>query len=121
MTLRTPFGSIDSPPPPGEVRVEQLDEHHAKVAWMPPTEANERNYLDTVIGYKVYRRVGNDGLDDRPWFPVATLTPDKREFTVDLREYPQDTYWYPPRTQRFGVTTLAATSKESELAETFLK
>ena len=116
-TLRTPLGSVDSPMPPAAVRVERVDEQHVKVSWDPPQVVRERNYLDTVIGYRVYRRVGNDGLDDRPWFAVATLTPEQRECVVDLQELPQDLYWYKPRTERFGVTSLAATSMESGLVE----
>lgn len=121
ITLQTPYGSADSPPPPAEVRVAKDDEHHARVTWSPPRLAREQHYLDRVIGYRVYRRVGNDGLNDRPWFPVATLGPDERTCRVDLRQVPDDVYWYAPRSERFGVTCLAATSLESELVEVLLR
>lgn len=118
--LQTPLGSVDSPRPPRDIKVQRIDHHRVKLTWRRP-DALERNYLQEPIAYKVYRRVGNDGLNDRPWFPIATLTPEQTECVVDLRQYPKDIYWYKPRTERFGVTTLAATSKESELVEVLLK
>lgn len=119
--VQTPFGSVDSPPAPADVTVTRVDEHHVKVTWQPPVQ-REQNYLDHVIGYRVWRRIGNDGLDDRPWFPVATLGPKATEFTVDLREFPDDVYWFDgPKTQRFGVTSLAALSLQSELVGALLK
>jgi len=121
MVLKTPLGSLDSPLPPRDVQVVRMDDDHVKVTWSAPAVKNERSYLERVIGYKVYRRVGNDGLDDRPWFPVATLGPEAREFAVDLTQYPADVYWYQPRTERFGVTSLSGGSVESELVETLLR
>ncbi len=91
-----------------------------KLTWQPP-QGRPQNYLDAVIGYRIYRRFGNDDLNERPWFPVATLGPDKREIVLDLRDKPEDIYWYAPHTQRFGVTSLATSSIESGLAETLLK
>ena len=92
----------------------------------PGAYAGERQYLDKPIGYRVYRRIGDDGLNDRPWFVVATLGPDAREFVVDLRQFPQDIYWFKPEgaptaTNRFGVTTLAGCSVESGLAPILAK
>jgi len=118
--LDTPFGSIDSPPPPCNPQAAKTDENHVKVTWAPPKNIRERNYLDAVIGYRVYRRVSNDGMKDRPWFPVATVKPDKTDFVVNLADFPQDVYWFRPRTERFGVTTIGACSIESELIETLL-
>ncbi len=120
VTLRTTYGSIDSPPPPASVKVDPVDEHHVRVTWSPPAGLLERQYLHKVIGYRVYRRVGDDGLNDRPWFAVATLTSEMREFVVDLRQFPQDVYWYKPEgakraTERVGVTALGPCSVESEL------
>jgi hypothetical protein len=121
VTLKTPWSSADSPPQPGDLRVEKTGEHTARVTWTPPAAARERNYLHKVIGYRVYARVGNDGLNDRPWFPVATLGPEAREWTVDLRQRPEDVYWFKPQTVRVGVTSLAAGSVESELAGSVVK
>ncbi|MEW6250513.1 MAG: hypothetical protein AB1716_07685 [Planctomycetota bacterium] len=126
ITLQTPFASADSPPMPAAVEVTQVDKDHVKVAWRPPANAKERQYLEKVIGYCVYRRIGDDGLNDRPWFVVATLGPEAREFTVDLRQFPEDVYWFKPEgsptpTNRFGVTTLGACSIESGLAEVLAK
>ncbi len=117
VTLRTPLGSSDSPPPPAEIEATKVDDQHVKVTWTPPKTVRERNYLHEVIGYRVYRRFANDGLNDRPWLPVATLGPKTLEFVVDLRELPADTYWYQPQTLRFGVTSLATGAIESELKE----
>jgi hypothetical protein len=119
--LQTPYASVDSPPPPAEVRVEKLSDQQVKVTWKPPQTTRERNYLHQIIGYRVWRRVANDGLNDRPWFPVATLGPEKLELVVDLRDEPDDVYWYQPRTQRFGVTSLATGSIQSELVEVLMK
>jgi hypothetical protein len=55
-------------------------------------------------------------LNDRPWFPVGTVEPGTRELTVDLRQFPQDTYWY-SRVNRFAVSTIGELSMESELVE----
>jgi hypothetical protein len=115
VTLKTPFASVDSPPPPATVKIEKAGEHAAKITWLPPKDAKERQYLERVIGYRVYLRVSNEGLNDRPWFAVATVGPEKREVTVDLRDRPEDVYWFKPQTVRAGVTSLAACSLESEL------
>jgi len=121
MTVKTPYASVDSPPAPADVSVERVDGDHVRVSWARPRKLRERNYLDEPIGYRVYRRIGNDGIKDRPWFPVATVGPDQTRFTVDMRECPKDIYWFKPRTQRFGVTTIAASSVESELSEVLLE
>ncbi|MGD8452620.1 MAG: CARDB domain-containing protein [Phycisphaerae bacterium] len=119
-TLPTPYGSVDSPPAPQQVQVTRVDEHHVKVTWEPGATTRERNYLDDVGGYRVYRRIGNSGLKDRPWFAVATLDKNAREFVVDLREFPEDFYWFKPQTLRFGVTTIGTAARQSELVETLL-
>jgi hypothetical protein len=98
------------------VKFEQIDPNHVKVTWQAPKMIREQQYLDRVIGYRVYRRVGPMGLDDRPWFPVATLGPDAAEFTVDLTQKPEDVYWY-SMTNRFAVSSLGELSMESELVE----
>jgi hypothetical protein len=123
VSLQTPFASVDSPPPPTGVTVRPIagDEHHVKLMWQPPQGVRPQNYLDRVIGYRVYRRFGNDDLNERPWFPAATLGPEAREIVLDLRDKPDDIYWYAPHTQRFGVASIATGSLASELAETLLK
>lgn len=120
ITLQTPFGSIDSPPAPQSVRAERIDEHQVRVFWERPATIHEAQYLNRIIGYRVYRRVGNDGLNDRPWFPVATLVADANECVVDLRQLPQDFYWY-SKTERFAVSALGDCSIHSALVETVLK
>jgi hypothetical protein len=121
LTLQTAFESADeSPPPPREVSVERVDEHHVRVRWTAPMAEQEQQYLNRVIGYRVYRRIGNQGLNDRPWFAVATLGPEAREATVDLREFPDDFYWYAKDTNRFGVTALGDCAVQSELIGTVL-
>lgn len=116
MTLKTPFGSIDSPQPSRDVRVISIDEKQAKIGWNTPAVPRETVYLDKAIGFRVYRRIAGDGLNDRPWFPVATLGPEAREVTVDLTQYPADTYWF-SKTNRFAVTALGELGVESELVE----
>jgi hypothetical protein len=93
-----------------------VDGTHLKVAWQAPKVVHEQQYLDKVIGYRVYRRIGPMGLNDRPWFPVATLGPDATEFTIDLNHKPYDVEWF-SSTNRFAVSCLGETSVESELVE----
>jgi hypothetical protein len=114
--FKTPYRSTSSPLAPTDVKFEQIDPNHVKVTWQAPKMIREQQYLDRVIGYRVYRRVGPMGLDDRPWFPVATLGPDATEFTVDLTQKPEDVYWY-SMTNRFAVSSLGELSMESELVE----
>lgn len=120
-TLKTPYASLDSPPPPGDVQVQKMDEQHVRLTWSRPANVRERNYLDNIIGYRVYRRIGNDGLNDRPWFPVATLGPEQTELVIELGARADDLHYYHPHTERFGVTSLATSSIESELVETLLR
>ncbi|MBK9121444.1 MAG: hypothetical protein IPM18_17835 [Phycisphaerales bacterium] len=121
MVLQTPYGSVDSPPPPASVQVKKLDGDRVEVTWTPAEDPRERHYHDKAIGYRVYRRVSNDGLNDRPWFVVATVGPEQRSVLVDLQSRPEDVYWYRPITDRFGVTTIAGNSLESSLRECVLE
>jgi len=122
-TLKTPFGGTDSPQAPIRVKAEyvktsdnQIDKDHVKITWEAAPVAHERQYIEGVIGYRVYRRIGSMTLNDRPWFPVATLGPNERECIIDLKQYPEDTYWY-SGTNRFAVSSIGQLSKESELIE----
>jgi hypothetical protein len=120
VVLKTPFGSVDSPLAPANVKFEQIDQTHTKVTWQAPKVVREQQYLDRVIGYKVYHRVGPMGINDRPWFPVATLGPDATEFTIDLTQRPADSYGYGlayGMSDYFAVSSLGETSIESELVE----
>ncbi|MBC7328574.1 fibronectin type III domain-containing protein [bacterium] len=123
IVLKTPYASIDSPLPPKEVKVTKIDKNSVKITWKSPQVIREQQYLDRPIGFRVYRRISNDGLNDRPWFPVGTISyqPDEDiyELTVDLQEYPQDIYWF-SNVNRFGVSTIGECGKESELIETIL-
>jgi hypothetical protein len=118
IVLRAPYGSLSSPLSPTNVKVEPIegDKDHVRVTWTAPKVVHEQQYLERVIGYRVYRRIGSMTLNDRPWFPVATLGPNTTECVVDLRDYPEDTYWY-SRTDRFAVSSLGELSMESELVE----
>ncbi|MBN2448573.1 MAG: hypothetical protein JXO22_17735, partial [Phycisphaerae bacterium] len=120
--LRTTYASVDSPAPPVDVTVTKVDEHHVKVTWSRPDPGESLNYtyLTRPIGYKVYERIGNMGLTDRPWFEVASVGPETFEVTVDLRERPMDTEWF-SKVTRFAVSTLAETSRQSTLTTTILK
>jgi hypothetical protein len=116
MVLKTPFGSVDSPLAPVNVAAIKADDTHVKVTWAAPPMKHEQQYLEKVIGYRVYRRIGTMGLNDRPWFAVATLPPDAREFVADLKQRPMDQDYY-SGTERFAVSSLGETSLESELVE----
>ena len=137
MVLKTPFGSVSSPPRPEGVtatpfRPAEIGDPHTpverfytsgddqrnwrvKVTWRAP-HGHEKSYLDRVIGFRVYRRVGSMTLNDRPWFPVATLGSDATEFILNMKDLPEDTYWY-SGTNRFAVTTIGELGMESELVE----
>ena len=118
--LKTPYRSASSPLAPVNVKSEQVDSTHVKVAWDAPEVVREQQYLDRVIGYRVYRRVGTMGLDDRPWFPVATLNPSTRELVIDLTQRPMDNGYY-AQTERYAVSSLGETSMESELVQSPIK
>ncbi|MDH7601738.1 MAG: hypothetical protein QHI38_06275 [Armatimonadota bacterium] len=119
IVLKTPYRSASSPLAPRSVKAEQVGENKVRVTWEAPEVVREQQYLDRVIGYRVYRRIGSDCLNDRPWFPVATLGPDAREFTVDMTQYPDDIFWF-SKTNRFAVSSLGELSMESELVETVI-
>jgi hypothetical protein len=114
--FKTPYRSTSSPLAPVNVKFEPVDATHVKVTWDAPKVIREQQFLDRVIGYKVYRRVGCMGLDDRPWFTVATLNPDARECVIDLKQMPIDNAFY-AQTERYAVSSLGETSVESELVE----
>ena len=120
IVLKTPYGSTSSPLPPRSVKAEQEGENRVRISWSAPEIVREQQYLDRPIGYRVYRRLGSDCLNDRPWFPVATLGPEAREFVVDMTQYPEDIYWF-SKTNRFAVSTIGELSVESELVETVLQ
>jgi len=118
IVLETPYASVDSPKPPVNVKWEYTDntKKFARVTWDAP-EVRERNYIETPIGYRVYRRIGPMGLNDRPWLPVATLNVNAREFVVDLEQMKvNDVEWF-TKTDRFAVSSLAALSIESGIVQ----
>jgi len=123
MTLRAPFRSVSSPLPPRGVqaRLGGWQNDKVLVTWVDPEVRHERQYLERVTGFRVYRRVGSDGMKDRPWFPVATVGPKVHEFEVDLkRDRLYDIDWY-SGTNRFAVSTIGEDGVESELAEVVLQ
>jgi len=118
MTLRTPYAGPGCPTPPLSVTAERVAENRARVAWEPGAP-NSLEYLRRAVGFKVYRRVSDDGLNDRPWFEVATVGPNETSVTVDLTQYPDDVYWY-GRTDRFAVSAIGECGVQSELIEVVL-
>ncbi len=117
-TYKTPYGSTSSPLPPANVKAVQADENHVTVTWSAPPVKRERQYLDRAIGYRVYRRISSDGLNERPWQPVATLNPETFECTVDLKaSMVEDCYWF-SKANRFAVSSIGEAGLESELVET---
>ena len=120
--LRTPYRSASSPLPPRNVKVvaEGKVKGKVRVTWDAPAVRHEQQYLERAIGYRVWRRVGTMGLNDRPWFPVATLNSKARQCPVDLKDKPEDIEWY-SRTDRFAVSTIGELGMDSELVEVVLK
>jgi len=114
--IKTPYRSTSSPLAPTDVKVEDIGGDKVKISWKAPKVIREQQYLDRVIGYKVYRRIGPMGLNDRPWFPVATVGPETTEVIVDLKQRPEDVYWF-TLTNRYAVSSLGELSMESELVE----
>lgn len=116
ITFNTPFRSDDSPKPPTNVRIEKVDERHAKLRWAAPDTSLEPNYLSKFVGFRVYRRQTSDGLETRPWVPLATVGPQTREFIVDLQAFPEDHYWN-SKVNRFAVSSIGFNGKQSELVQ----
>ncbi len=119
MVLKTPCRSASSPLPPRNVKVAPAEDGKVKVTWDAPEAKHEMVYLERVLGYRVYRRIGTMGLNDRPWFPVATVEPGTREVMAEIKQFPQDTGYYSDL-QQFAVTTLGETGLESEMTEVIL-
>jgi len=117
--LRTPYRSVSSPLAPRNVTATAEGTDQVRVTWEAPAVEHEQQYLERVIGYRVYRRIGTMGLNDRPWFPVATLSPAARECLVDLKQKPEDIEWY-SQLNRFAVSSIGELSMESELVEVVL-
>ena len=119
--LRTPYRSASSPLPPRNVRATLggWNKDQVQVRWDPAEIRHEQQYLERVIGYRVYRRIGPMGLNDRPWFPLASLAPTARAFVADLKDKPEDVEWF-SQTNRFAVSSLGETGMESELVEVVL-
>lgn len=116
-TLRTPFGSLDAPPAPLALVARRTNDTHVLLTWQAPP-VRERDYLQRITGYRVYRRISSDGLNCKPWFPVATLGPDARSALIDLRQYPENNYFF-SRSERFGVSSIGENGVESSLQSTF--
>ena len=114
--LRTPYRSVSSPPAPRDVKVVQAGADKFKVTWAAPEIKHEQQYLERVIGYRVYRRIGIMGLNDRPWFPVATVSPRTFEVIADTKDRPEDVEFYSGM-NRFAVTAIGELGVESELVE----
>jgi hypothetical protein len=138
IVLRTPYGSVNSPKPPVNVKWEYVEpapagptrdparpfvyaavpgpSNYVRVMW-EPAKAQEQSYIDRPIGYRIYRRIGTMGLNDRPWFPVGTVEPGTHEFIVDLQATRLHDVDFYSDTQRFAVTTVAGTGVESGLEQ----
>ncbi len=115
-TLRTPYGSSDAPPAPLNAAAKKTSDTEVTLSWQAPP-VRERDYLQRITGYRVYRRISSDGLNSKPWFPVATLGPDARSASIDLRQYPENNYFF-SRTERYGVSTIGENGIESSIIST---
>ncbi len=118
MTLATPYAGPGAPIAPRAVSVERLEGDQARVTWEPGAPGS-LNYLDRAVGFRVYRRISDDGLNDRPWFEVATVGAAATDATVDLSAFPEDTYWF-SKTNRFAVSAIGECGMQSELVEVLL-
>ncbi|HEY3414478.1 MAG TPA: fibronectin type III domain-containing protein [Armatimonadota bacterium] len=116
IVLKTPYRSTGSPVPPGNVQAAKVDADHVRITWAPPIKFHEQQYVDKVIGYKVFRRVGPMGLNDRPWFEVGTFNADARECVIDLKQRPMDNDGYSD-TERYAVASLGELTMASELIQ----
>lgn len=120
VTLNVPLGGAGSPTPPQSIRAARTEGDKVTVTWEAPPVANERAYLDHVTGYRIYRRVSSDGLNDRPWEPMGTVAPTARQFIVDLKQTAlDDIYWY-TKTNRFAVSVVGESGVESDLVPVVL-
>ncbi|MCX7848129.1 MAG: hypothetical protein N2595_08905 [bacterium] len=117
-TLRTPFGSPDAPPAPLSLTALRTNENSALLSWQAP-QIRDRDYWQRITAFRLYRRIGSDGLNIKPWFPVATLRPAARTALIDLRDYPDDNYFF-SRTERFGVSSVGENGIESSIVSTVL-
>jgi hypothetical protein len=118
VVLKTPFGSVNSPKQPANVSWQYIDDKkkQVKVTWRAP-HYREGNYLERPIAYRVYRRDGDMGLNDREWYPVATTNPETFEVIIDLDETQvRDIQWF-TRSRRFAVSSIAQISTESGLVQ----
>ena len=116
--LQTPFGSLGAPPAPRDVKAERKGGHEVRITWAPPSAEREQQYLQHVVGYRVYGRVGNGGLNDQPWFPVAVSPPEGLSVTVDMRQFPVK--FEHGSVVRLGVASAGECSNVSELVEVVL-
>ncbi len=114
VAYRTPFGSPDSPLRPASVSAVRTQSGRIEVRWQPAPTVREQNPLDWVVGYRVYLRRTSDGLDNRPWMPVATLGPEARSALIDPKSIPADNWWNSD-TLRVAVAAIGFNGRESEL------
>ena len=117
--LRTPYRSASSPLPPRNVKVAPAEDGKVRVTWDAPEVKHEMQYLERVIGYRVYRRVSTMCLNDRPWFPVATVAPSTHEVMAVMKDRPEDVAFF-KNVDRFAVTAIGETGVESEMVEVVL-
>jgi hypothetical protein len=119
--LRTPYGSVGGPMPPRSVRLTQggWENEKVRLAWDAPEIRHEQHFLERAVGFHIYRRFGESGLNDRPWTAVAVTGPTARSAVIELKDKPEDIDWFQP-THRFGVSTIGEDGMESEIVEVFL-
>ena len=116
--IRTPYGSVDSPNEPLNVKWEYTDntKQFVRVSWDEP-KFHDQNFIEWPVGYNIYRRIGTMSLDDRPWFPVGTVNRSKNEFVIDLKVMSNDDVRFYSMTNRFGVTTVGEQGIKSGIVQ----
>ena len=116
--IKTPYGSVDSPNKPLDVKWEYTDDTHqfARVTWDEP-KIHPQNFIEWPTGYRIYRRVGTMALDERPWFCVGTVNRATHEIVVDLTKMDVDDVKFYSDTRRFGVSTVGEQGMESGIVQ----
>jgi hypothetical protein len=76
-----------------------------KVTWDTP-QIRSQHRLDLYTAFRIYRRNGSLGLNDRPWFPIGTVNSSAREFVFDVNSAKSDESGYYSDTLRIGVSSV---------------
>ncbi len=107
--LHTPWSSEHAPRPSTDVHARRLAPTRVRLAWSPPAVPSS-----SITGYRVYIRVGDDGLLTEPWQPLMTVSAAHEEITLDLSDHlpTEDLSRFPVR---IGVSTVGSHDEQSAI------